>query len=487
MLATMSQQAPTMSLPTSHQSAPKRPRLSLQIKSSPLTMSVNPGAAVKADIDPTSVTAFNTLSNAYAAAIELSSPKVASPRVGFDSKKPANKIGKSGLRLVTSADSNKTPIFPSQHTQTPGSFNFTYPDTPSAAFSAISPITAHPDLRLNIPSFTFTPPQSAHPSDESTAKVFSFSSRLADTASPISPRTPRRRATTGNQNLTAPYTHPRTLRSILRNSPLPPRSSLAPPSPSRSSRRQADRAGKKLCFNNPLTQTITTERYIKSHIDLLVEEASPRSATDSEAEGSETLDLAMAYTGDETRDGGQTPGPFEEMRRRMAGLGNDSDSETPGTKKRKRKEKKRRWVWTIGVNEEELGDDGQSPVSLSRSESPETLGQAQTAANDLQSKNVYQTPVTEISPSKTMNEMTALVAQNLSEVMGETPLTKIRLPSGSTDKTHPTAIQLRPDVFKYNLTAAQIEGLPEPQASVTFIDCNGDTEMIDRPGTSHSI
>src|SRR5579862_1064844 len=101
MLATMSQQAPAMSLPTSHQSAPKRPRLSLQIKSSPLTATLNPGAAMKANIDPTSVTAFNTLSNAYAAAIELSSPKLASPKVGFNSKKPANKIGKSGLQLVT--------------------------------------------------------------------------------------------------------------------------------------------------------------------------------------------------------------------------------------------------------------------------------------------------------------------------------------------------------------------------------------------------
>jgi len=51
----------------------------------------------------------------------------------------------------------------------------------------------------------------------------------------------------------------------------------------------------------------------------------------------------MEYTGDETRDGGHTPGPFEEMRRRMA----DSELETPARRKRKRREKKRKWEWTI--------------------------------------------------------------------------------------------------------------------------------------------
>lgn len=67
----------------------------------------------------------------------------------------------------------------------------------------------------------------------------------------------------------------------------------------------------------------------------------------------------MAYTGDETRDGGQTPGPFEEMRRRMA----ESDLETPGTRKRKRREKKRKWEWTISTTERDDGGDGEeTPV-----------------------------------------------------------------------------------------------------------------------------
>lgn len=98
-----------------------------------------------------------------------------------------------------------------------------------------------------------------------------------------------------------------------------------------------------------------------------MEDASPYSAVESEAG---TLDLAMAYTGDETRDGGQTPGPFEEMRRRMAGLGDDESVDAGaevdggnGPKKRKRKEKSRQWVWTIGVNEED-GEDTKSPRAL---------------------------------------------------------------------------------------------------------------------------
>jgi hypothetical protein len=119
------------------------------------------------------------------------------------------------------------------------------------------------------------------------------------------------------------------------------------------------RAEKKVGYNDPLTQTITTNKYIKSHIDLLAEEASPYSPTDPEKkslETLETLDLAMAYTGDETRDGGQTPGPFEEMRRRMAGLGGQSESESDGstsTSRKRKREKKRKWVWTIGGNEED--------------------------------------------------------------------------------------------------------------------------------------
>jgi hypothetical protein len=114
------------------------------------------------------------------------------------------------------------------------------------------------------------------------------------------------------------------------------------------SARIANSAGKKVGYNDPLTQTIITNKYVKSHIDLLAED-SPCSATDPESAVSDTLDTTMAYTGDETRDGGQTPGPFEEMRRRMA----DSDISSPTQKKRKPREKKRKWEWTIASAEPE--------------------------------------------------------------------------------------------------------------------------------------
>lgn len=120
--------------------------------------------------------------------------------------------------------------------------------------------------------------------------------------------------------------------------------------------RLANRANKKVGYNDPLTQTITTNKYVKSHIDLLSEN-SPFSAEDPEKEKMETLDVAMVYTGDETRDGGQTPGPFEEMRRRMA----ESDLETPGSRKRKRRDEKRKWEWTITSPEDEKGEDETKP------------------------------------------------------------------------------------------------------------------------------
>jgi len=264
-------------------------------------------------------------------------------------------------------------MYPSQRTQTPGPFTINYPD-PSTAYCISTPGSAFPGLKaIDTPSFTFTPPQSAHPSEEQIMTKCSFTSRLSAAASPLSQRTPRRRATTGGQYLEAPYTHPRSLHSILRNSPLPPRNQSSPVSPSRASQRLADRANKTLCFNNPLTQTITNDKYLRSHIDLLAEEASPYSPLDPENGTLETLDLAMAYSGDETRDGGQTPGPFEEMRRRMAGLAAESDTETPGSKKRKRKEKKRRWVWTIGTNEDDSEGSQPTPITAEQGEVVETL------------------------------------------------------------------------------------------------------------------
>lgn len=135
-------------------------------------------------------------------------------------------------------------------------------------------------------------------------------------------------------------------------------------------------------YGSPIEQEITTNEYVRSHIDLLADEVSPRSATSplgttasisgaaagvsSPANDQMILDTTMAYTGDETRDGGQTPGPFEEMRRRMAGLVTRTPTSptVPSTsspsggirKRRKTKETKRRWVWTIGTQEDDADD-----------------------------------------------------------------------------------------------------------------------------------
>ncbi|CAL3972839.1 unnamed protein product [Diplocarpon coronariae] len=349
-----------MSLNSTQSSPPKRPRLTLQIKT-PATAQIlgRSATALKSDIDPSSPTAFNTISNAYALAIENASPRSARPLTTSCDTKPARR---TQLRLETSNFSgDRRFVQPSQQTQTPGLSSITCLDTPSSVLPGWTPTAQDPQLLTEPKSttkpFTFTPPQSA--GTDVRPGLFNFAANMPSTSSPSTPRTPRRRMTICSQS--APYTHPRSLRSILRNSPLPPRSTITPVTPSRVSMRLAKQASKKVGYNDPLTQTITTNKYVKSHIDLLSED-SPYSATDPEFETAEALDLAMAYTGDEKRDGGQTPGPFEEMRRRMA----ESDLETPGTLKRKRKDKKRQWEWTINTTEIDDRDDmpfGRAPLT----------------------------------------------------------------------------------------------------------------------------
>ncbi|KAL3427176.1 hypothetical protein PVAG01_00685 [Phlyctema vagabunda] len=365
-----------MSFPTpspSSQSASKRPRLSLQIKppSAPQTLGKS-ATALKADIDPTSPTAFNTLSNAYAVAIENASPLTAKPP--SSEPRAAGSAKSNPLRLRTSMVASDEYIHPSQRTQTPGPFSIAYPDTP---VTSSTPATAHPEKQNRENPFTFTPPQSAGSTEAAAAlpRIFTFAANLPNKSSPNSPRTPRRRATMTGGYQVAPYTHPRSLRSILRNSPLPPRSTVTPITP-RTSTRLASRASKRVGYNDPLTQTITTNKYTSSHIDLLSEEEAQEAMVGVEGEVA-SLDATMAYTGDETRDGGQTPGPFEEMRRRMAGLEAESDPETPGARKRKRKEKKRKWVWTIGAGED--AEDGDpivgtpsTPATALKVETPAT-------------------------------------------------------------------------------------------------------------------
>lgn len=127
-------------------------------------------------------------------------------------------------------------------------------------------------------------------------------------------------------------------------------------------------------YNNPLTQTIITNKYTKSHIDLLVEEASPASPSFSPIGGDRAINIKQAFSPNEIENGGQTPGPFEDMRRKLAALSGSaatlSPSETGGIRKRKRKEKKRQWVWTIGVADEEEEDDERigGAIAASRAE-----------------------------------------------------------------------------------------------------------------------
>ncbi|KAK2047604.1 hypothetical protein LZ31DRAFT_551181 [Colletotrichum somersetense] len=320
--------------------ASRRPKLSLSIKTSPAPHTrINKPMSV---VDPKDPTAFNTLSNVYVTAIERSTSEPLTA-INTSQQQPS--------RLKTG------PKPPQLRIQTPYAA-VSYPETPLTAH----PISPGVTMEMTFPStMTATPPLSAGPMDSNGPQMFGFSP--IDTKTPLTaigitnlpePRSKRKRNNLCLSGSKLPYTHPRSLHSILRNSPLPPPSAKTPISPRRQSLRLQEKAARRVAYNSPIEQTIITETYTKSHIDLLTEDVSPASPTPAQ-EPNNVLDLAMAFTSDETRDGGMTPGPFEEMRRRMAGLAASSPTASPsaGVRKRKRKEKKRRWVWTIGNQEED--------------------------------------------------------------------------------------------------------------------------------------
>lgn len=328
--------------------APKRPRLSLQIK----TACNPPSKSLRGvPLNPSDPTTFNTMSNIYVTAIERSSAIQSEPITAI------NTLQNFSLQSPIEKNDLKPKIM------TP--FVPTYPETPLTA-QPVSP----QQMEFVYPStMTATPPLSAGAVDNS-SKVFTFSSadtssprssRVVGVASPIDDRTPRRRRAPfpfPGMSSHLPYSHPRSLHSILRNSPLPPRTAIPPPSPRRQSLRLQEKAAKKVEYDSPLEEEITTSKYIRSHIDLLSEDASPMSPAyihSATVEPDTVLDMALAFTANELQDGGQTPGPFEEMRRRMAGLGAGSPISPDATinRKRKRTEKKRQWVWTIGQEEED--------------------------------------------------------------------------------------------------------------------------------------
>ncbi|KAI1325921.1 hypothetical protein F5Y16DRAFT_253037 [Xylariaceae sp. FL0255] len=337
----------------------RRPRLSLQTKS--VHNSSGRTRHALANANPRSPTAFNTLSNVYVTAIERSTPTQSTPLTAFKVTQP--------LKLQT--DANTLQIH-QQRVQTP--FTATLPDTPLSA----NPMSPAQQMDIIFPStMTATPPLSAGPVESSERRVFNFASEAFRQIIPTSPAQARRRVTYASSSIGgansrgapgAPYSHNRGLHSILRNSPLPPSSAKSPSSPRRQSLRLQEKAARRVGYESPLTQTITTELYTKSHIDLLAEEASPYTPFPIVEDSEMVLDLAMAYSGNETRDGGMTPGPFEEMRRRMTKLATETPIHSPrpdGMRKRKRKEKKRKWVWTIGQDDEE--NDGVPTSALGES------------------------------------------------------------------------------------------------------------------------
>ncbi|KAI0137409.1 hypothetical protein BJ170DRAFT_605778 [Xylariales sp. AK1849] len=325
----------------------QRPRLSLQIKAAPVSSIRSKNTLANAD--PKSPTAFNTLSNVYVTAIERSTPVQSTPLTAINLFQ--------SLKLQTNPESLKE----QQRMQTP--YAATYPDTPLSA-NPRSPM----QMEMMFPSqtMTATPPLSAGPLDPSGPKPFSFASiDVSSQVVPASPAQSRRRMPVGPV-VKAPYTHTLALHSILRNSPLPPSSAKSPISPRRQSLRLQEKAARRVGYESPLTQTITTEKYTKSHIDLLAEDVSPYSSSPAVEDSEMVLDHNVAYSADETRDGGQTPGPFEEMRRRMAGLSSETpiSSPRPGGIRKRKKEKKRRWVWTIGQDAEEDGSGAIAAIKV---------------------------------------------------------------------------------------------------------------------------
>ncbi|KAK3901437.1 putative glucan 1, 4-alpha-glucosidase [Staphylotrichum tortipilum] len=372
-------------------SPPKRPRLSLQIKALANGPSGRTSRCIAAAVDVKSPTSFNTLSNVYATAVERSTPLQENPPTAILGRRPM-------LRLQT-----QDVAVPQQLAHTP--YLGPYLDTPLTAqpMSPAVAMAAAAAYQICFPSavMTATPPLSAQPPEcPNGAQVFTFDPSIATAtttpataippgAAPVVPpamlQMPRKRATMpasagGAGGLGAkqlPYTHQRSLRSILRNSPLPPLSTRSPDSPRRQSLRLQEKAARRVAYNSPLTQEITTWQYTRSHIDLLAEDATPVSpATSSSDDGDSLLDLAMADAAacNATRDGGQTPGPFEEMRRRMANMHAStpitmSPTSSGGIRKRggKRREKKRRWVWTIGQDEDAEEADGEPVTAVNSS------------------------------------------------------------------------------------------------------------------------
>ncbi|GAP92371.1 putative glucan -alpha-glucosidase [Rosellinia necatrix] len=341
----------------------RRPKLSLQTK----PIQHGPGVRSRTSYgDPKSPTAFNTLSNVYVTAIERSTPTQCTPLTAIRIRQP--------LTLRTDSETLQANQL---RVETPST---ALPDTPLSA----NPFSPTQRREIVYPStMTPTPPLSAGAID-SGKRVFTFTPIDTNHQRMLSPpaKSSRRVSFASSSTIVkAPYSHNRSLHSILRNSPLQSSSAKSPGGSRRQSVRLQERAARRVGYESPLTRTITTEKYTKSHIDLLVEEASPY--TPSPVLDDSDIDLTIAYSGDEITDGGQTPGPFEDMRRRMTGLGTEAlvlSPKSDGIQRRRRREKKRKWVWTIGRDDEEGECD---TLAALRAAAGETTPRATTAPADM--------------------------------------------------------------------------------------------------------
>jgi hypothetical protein len=394
----------------------KKPRLSLQIQ----TNGSSPSRASRGHVvDSKDPTAFNTLSNAYQTAIERSAQAQSEPLTAINTLQ--------AFSLVTPIDVPD----PKRRVVTPYVAN--YPETPLTAHAS----SPRP-LEINYPSMmTATPPLSGT-MDSNESKVFTFSStearKVAEGRSfdrSAEPRVmqrlsiPRAGALLGG--LPPPYTPSRATHSILRNSPLPPRTAIPPPSPRRQSLRLQEKAARRVGYNSPLEQEIVTLKYTKSHIDLLAEEASPNSPAGLPSGPEDVLDIALAFTANEIQDGGQTPGPFEETRRRVAGFVSPATpaAAAGGIRKRKRKEKKRRWVWTIGQEEDEDDETIGGAVAAIRAEAARNKAHVKTGAGDGLASQVPsvafmdETPTPSVESSDSWHDYRDVVMSDTSSVTSE--------------------------------------------------------------------
>lgn len=457
---------------SANQSPPKRPRLSLQIKAISSGPNLRASRTIAAVVNPTSPTSFNTLSNVYATAIDRSTPVTA-----INTKQP--------LKLQTQNLTQPQKAAQTPHAA-PASFGSTLPDTPLTAQPLSPTIASLQDVRFPS-SMTATPPLSAGPVDSSSEnKMFSFTQAdtAASTLSAAAPstisttptiptaNTPiRRRATASlcvsRPALSPPYVRNRSLHSILRNSPLPPPTAKTPISPRRQSARLADKASRRVCYESPIEHVITNDQYVRSHIDLLLDHPSPLSA--SPISPSTAIDETM-------RDGGMTPGPFEEMRRRMAGLGTTRTTTTTttttpaspvagsptGIRKRRRKERSRRWVWTIGTQE---GDEDEAEVGGAIA--------ALRAAARTQQTGAAAGGASPVTPMGTKPSPLPLV---MVEPMMESPM-EIVTPS---IETFDEAGEAAPDVLMYESEPdAETSGLvPDQRRALSLTPGDMDYEMV---------